>query len=361
MKTTLLVGSDRFWDALERDIAAASDSVLVQTLSFEGDATGQALSTAIRASGALDCRIIVDCFTKHFISDRSVHSRKNKRDPEHRQEVLATETMIEENREHGVEVRFVNPFGFLFRKIPNRNHKKMILVDNRITYIGGINFSDHNFQWHDMMLRIEDPAVARFMRADFETTWKGEDRFSSANFDGLDIHLVDGRSNEATFAKLFDLIESAQDSVFIESPYLSFPFYKHLRGAVNRGVNVTVLTPDLNNRKSVQRYTEWEAARSGIDLRFYLPEMTHLKAMLVDETTLVLGSSNFDYLSYRTQQEVIAIVRRPDLVDDFIAQVRDPDLAASEAADLDRPKPSTYLLYGAMRFIGKAAVAVARM
>lgn len=361
MKTTLLVGSKAFWESLERDIRSASQSVLVQTLSFEGDETGMALSHAVRDSRAGDRRIIVDEFTKHFISDRSVHSRRNKRDPEHRREVLATWEMIEENVAQGVQTRFVNPFGLLFHKIPKRNHKKMMLIDDRVTYLGGINFSDHNFLWHDMMVRIEDPAVAGFMRADFERTWSGVDEFSHGAFDGMDIFLVDGRSNEATFEKLFELITGARSSVFIESPYLSFPFYEYLREAVDRGVAVTVLTPDLNNRKSVQRYTEWEAARSGIDLRFYTPEMTHLKAMLIDDETLVVGSSNFDYLSYRTQQEVIAIVRRRDLVDDFIRRVRDPDLAASRPADLGSPKASTYILYGAMRVIGKLAVTVARV
>lgn len=361
MKTTLLVGSENFWESLQADIHRASDSVLVQTLSFEGDATGLGLSEALRASDAADRRIIVDCFTKHFISDRSVHSRKNKKDPEHRREVMATGRMIEENRAKGVDVRFVNPFGFAFRKIAGRNHKKMILIDDRITYVGGINFSDHNFLWHDMMLRIEDVDVARFMREDFETTWSGEDRYAARSFEGLDIYLVDGKSNEAAFGELFNLIGRAERSIFIESPYLSFPFYEHLRDAVEGGVAVTVLTPDLNNRKSVQRYTEWEAARSGIDLRFYLPEMTHLKAMLVDEETLVMGSSNFDYLSYRAQQEVIVVARREGLVSDFIRLVRDPDLANSRSAGLEKPRRSTYLLYGLMRLAGKAAATMAKL
>jgi len=361
MKTELLVGSKNFWTSLDNDIRQAQDSVLVQTLSFEGDSTGMGLSEAMRQSQAGDRRIIVDCFTKHFISDRSVHSRKNKRDPGHRREVLATGEMIEQNRALGVDVRFVNPFGFLFHKIPVRNHKKMIVVDYRLTYVGGINFSDHNFQWHDMMLRIEDEDVAAFMRKDFELTWGGEDRFAAGHFEGLDLYLVDGHSNEATFERLFQLIDEAQTSIFIESPYLSFPFYRYLRNAVDRGVEVTVLTPDLNNRKSVQRYTEWEAARSGIDLRFYVPEMTHLKAMLVDESVLVMGSSNFDYLSYRTQQEVIGIVRQPDLVREFIRLVRDPDLAASRGAGTDKVRKSTVFLYGAMRLVGKVAVGIAKL
>lgn len=361
MELKLLVGSGEFWDALKEDIARARESVSVQTLSFEGDQTGLALSECLRDSTADGKRIIVDCFTKHFITDRWVFAPQNRFDAEHRAEVLATRKMIVDNITAGVDVKWVNPFGFLYRKSPARNHKKMILVDGHITYIGGINFSDHNFEWHDMMLRIDDEEVAAFMQQDFNETWSGRDVFTRRDFDGLSIALIDGKTNEKTFSEMFDLIGSARKSIFIESPYLSFPFYDHLRSAVDRRVEVTVLMPDLNNRKWVQKYTEWEGARSGINLRTYVPKMTHLKAMLVDEEVLVVGSSNFDYFSYRTQQEVVAVVTRPDLVQDFIKRVRDADLAQSRAADADEVSRLTFLLYGFIRAMGELTVTLAKI
>ena len=61
-----------------------------------------------------------------------------------------------------MQVKYGNPFGFSPRGWLTRNHKKLIVIDDRITYIGGINFSEHNAAWHDMMLRIDDVAVGRF-------------------------------------------------------------------------------------------------------------------------------------------------------------------------------------------------------
>lgn len=361
MKLNLLVGSDEFWASLREDIASARESVWVQTLSFEGDDAGMGLSLAMRESSAPDRRIIVDCFTKHFISDRFVHSPANKRDPEHKAEVDATWKMIDDNVASGVAVHWVNPFGFLFRKLPVRNHKKMILIDGKISYIGGINFSDHNFEWHDMMMRIESSEVGAWLQRDFEQTWAGNDVFAKRQFPGVSISLIDGHTNEETFEELFDLIDGAERSIFIESPYLSFPFYARLRAAVGRGVEVTVLMPDLNNRKWVQQYTEWESARSGIELRNYTPKMTHLKAMLIDDEKLVVGSSNFDYLSYRTQQEVVVVVTDAEFVETFKKRVRDADLANSRAADTEKVSGLTILLYGVMRVMGKVAVTIAKI
>jgi cardiolipin synthase len=237
----------------------------------------------------------------------------------------------------------------------------MVVIDGHISYIGGINFSDHNFEWHDLMLKIDDRDVAAFMQRDFDNTWAGRDVFSRSEFDGMSISLIDGRSNEDSFAEIFDLIGAARKSIFIESPYLSWPFYDHLRSAIERGVVVKVLMPDANNRSWVQRYTEWEAARSGIHLHNYVPKMTHLKAMLIDEEVLVVGSSNFDYYSYRTQQEVVALVRNPDLVREFIVRVRDADLKQSKPADASVVKKSTVLLYGFIRAMGKLTVTLAKI
>jgi len=361
MHFKLLVGSQEFWPQLQSDIEAARKSICVQTLSFEADEAGTGLSEAIRASGAANRRIIVDRFTRHFISDRWVFSPRNRLNKAHRSEVVGTREMFAHNGEAGVKVKWVNPFGFLYHKASVRNHKKMILIDERIAYIGGINFSDHNFEWHDMMIRIDDPEVSQFMQADFDNTWEGRDIYSRGAFDGIVIRLIDGNTNEQTFSEVFDLIDSANESIFIESPYLSWPFWDYLRSAVERGVDVTILMPADNNRSWVQRYTTWEAARSGINLRSYMPKMTHLKSMLIDERLLIVGSSNFDYYSYRTQQEVVAAVTDSELVSEFIERVRDVDLAQSRAVDTSEVRRSTVVLYGFIRVMGKLTTTLGKL
>src|SRR5438046_7009580 len=117
----------------------------------------------------------------------------------------------------GVAIKFTNPFGASPRKLLSRNHKKLIVIDESAAYIGGINFSEHNASWHDMMLRIEDEAVAGFLRQDFLATWDGRDRVAKGQFAGLDLFTVDGRTNRAAFQRVLDLIDGAQQSIFVES------------------------------------------------------------------------------------------------------------------------------------------------
>jgi cardiolipin synthase len=73
----------------------------------------------------------------------------------------------------------------------------------------------------------------------------------------------------------------------------------------------------------------WEAARSGFDLRFLQGRMSHLKAMLIDDNWLVLGSSNFNWLSYHLQQDIVAVVTDRALIADFRARIVEADLQQS--------------------------------
>jgi cardiolipin synthase len=119
----------------------------------------------------------------------------------------------------------------------------------------------------------------------------------------------------------------------LESPYVTFPFYERLRAATRRGVAVTVVTPAQNNWRVFANYARLESARSGIDLRLFQPGMSHLKGMLIDDEYLVAGSSNFDYLSYRIHQELIAVITDRAVINDFRARVMLPDLANARSVE----------------------------
>jgi len=106
-----------------------------------------------------------------------------------------------------------------------------------------------------------------------------------------------------------------------------------LREASRRGVDVKVVTPEANNWSYFSNYARLESARSNIDLRLYQRGMTHLKAMLIDDQYLIAGSSNFDYLSYRLYQEIVAIITDAETIADFRERVLLPDLANSLAVD----------------------------
>jgi len=324
MKTEILVDSKEFWPRFRDDIAAARKSVYVQTLSFEGDATGWALAQSMMASSAPDKKIIVDYYTKYVLSDKFLYSPKHLFDTALRHEKKETARMIRELEISGTPVRFVSPVGTLLVKFPSRNHKKILIVDDNISYIGGINFSDHNFAWHDLMVRIEHDGVADFLRKDFLTSWEGREFSGYAKFDGLELYSCNGRNNKSIFEPILSLIDNACETIYVQSPYLSFPFSDKLSDAVRRNVKVMVVTPERNNKKQLRGYIFGKAAQSSFDLHLY-PGMTHLKAMLIDGKYLIVGSSNFDDFSYRFEQETMAVITDTNVISDFVARIVNRD------------------------------------
>src|SRR5258708_21286799 len=331
----LLVNFHQFWSRLSADIRSARESVFVQTFAFEGDEVGKQLSTALLSSRAPDRRVLADSFTRIVLSDRFRYSPANFFDRELRREARGSAAMVREIKCAGVELKFTNASGVTPRWLLRRNHKKLIVIDKRAAYFGGINFSDHNASWHDLMLRTDDADAVAFLGEDFLSTWIGRDQIACGVFDGVELLTMDGRHNRAAFQRVLDLNDAARQTIFVESPYITFPFYEPLRQAARRGVDVKIVTPEQNNWSYFAKYARVESARSQIDLRLWQSGMSHLKAMLIDDQYLIAGSSNFDYLSYRLYQEVVGVITAPEVIAQFRERVMLPDLAKSIVVNCD--------------------------
>lgn len=351
----LLVDASAFWDRLQTDLHCANHEIMVQMMTFEGDQTGQKVINAIRASPASCKQILVDNYTRFIQSDKFIYHPKYLFDQALKDEVRQTRVMFEVLMREGGQVRFTNPVGPFLIHFVGRSHKKLIVIDQRLAYVGGFNFSDHNFAWHDLMFRIEDPAIVEFLRADFVATWQDQARPSHASFGDCEFFLLDGRSNEDTFTELIHLLTSAEKSLHIISPYLTFPFCAALAQLPRRGVPVTLLTPKGNNKGTVRDYLLWEAHRSGFDVRLY-DGMSHMKAALVDDRYLVVGSSNFDFLSYRIEEEVLAVFSSPAVIEAFRQQVLEPDLARCSFFDGQASALRGWMSYGILRAVEALAL-----
>jgi cardiolipin synthase len=356
----LLAGSQAFWSRAAEDIGRARSRLLVQAMTFEGDEAGLAVATAIRASRARDRRILVDDFTRHVISDRFVLSPSYLLDRSFRAEIASTRAMFRAFVRDGIGVRTTNPIGFNPLRYGLRNHKKLIVADD-VSYLGGINFSDHNFAWHDMMIRIEGAGPATFLAGDFQAAWDSRPAFAHADFGPLRLYALDGRTNRLGLRDLFGAIRGAERRIEIVTPYLSFPFDAALARAVERGVAVELITPLANNKPLVRDYALAAAARGGISVRL-LPWMSHLKGMLIDERLLVAGSINFDFPSYHSMEEHVALIDDPALAADFRARVLAP-LRAAGLPDSASFLPAWRALRSnlAMRLAGRLVAATAGM
>lgn len=316
----LLIGSAAFWDRARSDIAAARQRVLVQAMTFEGDSAGQGLAAALTANHAVSRRVLVDDYTSHVINDTMLVLS---RDPAVHAEARATQAMFGALVRDGVQVRVTNPVGHNPLRYPMRNHKKLLVMDG-VAWIGGINFSDHNFAWHDLMLRIDNPAVADWLAEQFDRDWAGTPQAVRQRFgSGLEMLSIDGRDNLVHLAPLLDRIAGARHSIEMISAYATFPFVDALAAAARRGVATTLYTPRPNNKPIVRDYLLGVARETGLRLRL-MPEMTHAKALLIDGEELVLGSCNFEFVSCRSNAEFLATIRDAALIADFEARMLAP-------------------------------------
>ena len=325
---SIQVDAAEFFTSLTKDILQADSSIYIETLSFEADTAGDALAALLRKARAPDIRLLIDAYTQFVISDRFIHRLRNRRDEALRREVEQTRALIASLRSGGIAVQFTNPLGPLLRNFISRNHKKLIVIDGRIAYIGGINFSEHNFRWHDLMLRVEDPAIAAFLMTDFASTWQGRNLNTMEDFGDVELLLFDGGDNRPPIQRVLDLIDSSRHPIQVESPYLSQPFLSRVRAARARGVAVTLIAPEKNNRGFMNSYIRFVSQQSGFTLYLYKKEMTHLKAMLIDDEYLLLGSVNFEFMG-QYQQEILAVIRNQELIEEFKEKVFEEDIRNS--------------------------------
>jgi len=326
---TLCVGGPEFMATLARDLATAEESVCVQTLAFEDDPAGRALARALVDCPAPSKTLIIDSYARYVISDRLITPGARLFDRDFYAEVQGTRSLIENLIAAGIDVHFARPLSGRPQTLAVRDHKKIVTIDDRIAYVGGINFSAHNFLWHDLMVRMADPEVAGWLARDVQSTLAGREQTASASFDGVDLHIGNGTPAGDLLAPVAQLIRGARRSLYLECPYVTEPFHRLLAEARARGVAVTVVTSERSNRLFMRRSIIHGCGCGDVDLRFTRGPMTHVKALLIDGETLVMGSANFDFLSFSLQPEVVAVIRDAGCVKQFRQRVEAPALAQS--------------------------------
>ena len=298
-----LLDNREFVEHLHRALAAAERRVLIQVMTFDGDASGLTVADLLAAAAGrgVDVRLLVDCFALRYVSDRK------DTDPSVQDEVAATKAMFDRLRVAGVDVTFTQPFGPVKFFGLSRNHKKLYVVDDH-AYLGGINISDHNFAWRDFMIRTTDPAIVDALAQDFARTERGDRR-------SVNTTVLTNREIEPAFT---EIINGASRSLVLASPYSLDVGIVKLLGQAKAPAKAVITARQNNYRwlRLAEPYIWSRLARAGVELHTY-PDFFHARFLLADDAKLLIGSSNFSRHSFRCNQEVCLLITDRAFIADF--------------------------------------------
>lgn len=313
-RVTVLETGDACYQSIEATITAAHHHIHLEYYLWQPDRVGTRLRDALveKVRAGVQVRLLLDAIG----SDHANHR------------------FLQPLQDAGVKVAWFNPIGLrrLRLKYVNfRTHRKIVVCDGQIGFIGGINISDEhsrihrgNDAWRDTHLRIEGEPVHRLQFIFLEDWYFATDQapFEDAFFPrfmetaGHWLQIVESGpdNNRHAIAKLyFAAIASAQRHVLLATPYFvpSEALTTALITAALRGVHVHVLAPKKSDSRLVtaaaRSYYD-ELASAGVTLHEYGPPMLHAKLMVVDERIAVVGSANFDNRSLTLNFEAIAVI-----------------------------------------------------
>jgi len=294
-----LLTTPEFIAELQTALMSATRSISLQLMTFDGDSAGLPVAglLAEAVERGVQVRLLVDSFALRFVSDHPAGRAAVA------EEFATTLQMYSDLENAGVELRFTHPNGPAHVLSLARNHKKIFVIDD-VAYVGGINVSDHNYEWHDFMVRLTDPALVAAVANDFYTSFSGERQTAEAP-------IVTNSAVEATFD---EMIANATERVVVASPYaLDLKLTKILDRCEAKAKTV-VLAPD-NNFKFLQMispYLQTRLVKSGVDIMAY-GRFSHAKFLLADDAVLV-GSSNYGRHSFWCNQEIGLVIRDPSFV-----------------------------------------------
>ncbi len=236
--------------------------------------------------------------------------------------------------EIGVRVHRFLPirFGSFLSSINYRNHRKIIVVDDKIAFTGGINVSDKYVKedtvlgrWYDMHLQIQGPAV-NSLKAIFALDWymisKDEsilDISYAANAQSKGkssvqiVHSGPDDDFSSTHQMYFSMINEAKDYVYITNPYIipGESILDSLKIAAMSGVDVRLLLSEKSDniivRWCVRSYFE-RLLQAEVKIYLFPDGFLHSKTIVVDDTISSVGTTNLDIRSFEQNYEVNAVI-----------------------------------------------------
>ncbi len=325
----LLENGEEFFPRVLEAIAAARHSIYIETFILADDCVGKDLNAALckaRERG-VEVDVLADGFGSDPLSDDYVESLRNA----------------------GVRLLLFEPqprlFGFRTNLL-RRQHRKIVVIDGRLAYIGGINFcSDHLIEsgpraLQDFAVEIEGPLVQDIAEAGAELLgdlrrprrwWQRRRRVTQSarqpEAGGSRGRLVvrdNGRRRTAIEREYRLAIRMAKEEIIIANAYFfpGFRLLRDIRNAARRGVRVVLMVqgnPDMPIVTIVARWLYHYLIPAGVEIVEYCERPLHGKVAVVDRRWSTVGSSNLDPLSLALNLEANVVIDDPA----FAAQLRE--------------------------------------
>lgn len=235
---------------------------------------------------------------------------------------------IDRLRQAGCQVAYYHPAkGLRFDRINRRTHRRVMVVDGKMGFTGGVGFSDEwqgnadaADHWREVHGQLEGPIVAKLQTA-FQQHWleateelfSGPDHFPALPPVGtLMAQVVTSRAFTVAPMPVLQAvaIAAAKKSIYITNPYCtpSDDFVHLLAEATQRGVDVKLLIPGKHNdqpaTKSAGSESYGKLLEAGVKIYQYSPTMVHSKTMVVDGHFSMFGTSNLDPRSSQINEEI---------------------------------------------------------
>lgn len=308
-KIDIMTDGYAFFPELLKDIAQARHHIHIDMYIFEDDALGLLIADALadRARSGVLVRVIYDdvgCWKVHH-------------------------NFFERMRESGIEIVPYLPVRFpsFTSKANCRNHRKLIVIDGQVGYIGGMNIARRYVQgtgaqpWRDTMLRLTGGIVYALQRT-FLIDWYFVDRTLitdrkyyppvSAHTGQVPLAQIVTSGPLAQYPEIMQgyvrIILAARRYIYLETPYFlpNEPVLFALKTAAVAGVDVRILCP----LRSDARFTDWasrsylrELHEAGAKVYLYKTGFLHSKVMVADDSLSTCGSTNVDFRSFENNFE----------------------------------------------------------
>lgn len=305
----LLVNGDEFFPAMLQAIREARRTITLETYIWSSGRVSDRFIAALAERAQAGVKV-------HVLAD-GMGVRGLRREDRQRLRDAGVELLVY-GREHWYEIK---------PNINHRTHRKLLVVDGRIGFTGGMCIDDQwdgdaesPAVWRETQVRIEGPVV-RQMQAVFATNWLqttsrllfGADYFPPGDGDGgARVQCYKSGPNEAPeHARISYLaaIAAARHTIQIANAYFvpDDLTIEMLLAARARGVRVQVIVPGVNDSRfgrAASRSRWGKLLAAGAEFHLYGPAMFHSKVMMVDDLFTTVGSTNFDNRSFGINDEV---------------------------------------------------------